>query len=97
MPRNLGATSLKRKRRAGNPMSDYDRLPSALRNWMAEAVLPWRARSVQVAYEKALARKGNEDMALKELDRLQDALIAKDALRVWGRAHPQAEARSLET
>ena len=40
MPTNRGTTSLKLKRRAGNPMRDYDGLPCELRNWLATAVLP---------------------------------------------------------
>ncbi|MEM8570045.1 MAG: DUF6525 family protein [Pseudomonadota bacterium] len=90
MPGNRGTTSLKRKRRAGDPMQEFDRLPSELRIWLSTAILPWRARSVQRAFEKALARTGDRALALRELDRLQDQLIAKDAMTIWGRAHPYA-------
>lgn len=36
---NRGATSLRRKRRRGDPMRDYDRLPPELRCWLADAAL----------------------------------------------------------
>lgn len=91
MPGNCGATSLRRRRRTQNPMGDYDRLPRELRLWVASATLPWRAKSVRVAYEKALARTGSPDAALAELTRLQTALVAKDTARVWGYAHPEAQ------
>lgn len=88
---NRGQTSLKTKRRAANPMQDFDRLPPELRAWMAEAVLPWRAASVQRAYVKALARVKDPQKALRELDRIQSGMVAKDAVRVWGADHPVAE------
>lgn len=71
-------------------MLEYDKLPTELRNWVATAILPWRARSVQAAFDKALARTGDARLALLELDRLQQALVSKDARQVWGDAHPQA-------
>jgi len=79
MRRNRGATTLKTTRRARNPMNEYDRL-----------MLPWRAATVQKAYDKAIALKGDHEEALSELDRLQRALVAKDAVRVWGTDHPDA-------
>ncbi|MCV6595249.1 MAG: DUF6525 family protein [Silicimonas sp.] len=91
MANNRGATTLKRKRRAANPMREYDALPKELRVWMAGAVLPWRAGSVQAAYGRALARTGDADLALAELDRVQAALVAKDAGRIWGQTHPAAD------
>lgn len=90
MTKNLGSTSLKRSRRASRPMAEFDRLPAPLRAWVAGAALPWRAGSVRAAYMRALRRTGDADAALQELDRIQAALIAKDAARVWGAAHPQA-------
>ena len=43
--RNLGQTSLPKRRRARDPMRDYDRLPAPLRHWMAQAALPWSPKS----------------------------------------------------
>ena len=93
MRKNRGATSLKTTRRARNPMGEYDRLSPPLRAWVARAMLPWRAATVQRAYDKALVRVGDPDQALKELDRLQRNQVAKDVARVWGTEHPDAVQR----
>ena len=78
MPRNLGQTKLRKRRRAENPMRDFDQLPPELRAWVAQAAMPWRPRSVQRAYRNALARTGDKDSALQELCRLEAAQLAKD-------------------
>ena len=39
MAKNLGATTLKSRKRSGNPMQDYDNLPPELRRWLSEAAL----------------------------------------------------------
>jgi len=78
MSRNLGKTRLKRRRRAEDPMREFDRLPPALRQWLANAALPWRPKSVRRAYEKSLSRTGDPALALAELDRLQQARLDQD-------------------
>jgi len=93
MSGNRGKTSLKCKRRAANPMSDYDRLPAELRIWVAQADLPWRPKSVLRSYQRAFAEMGDAKKALEELDRLQHRLVSKDAKNVWGEAHPHANDR----
>lgn len=90
MPNNRGTTTLKCKRHRCNPMAEYDRLPQELRLWVAGAILPWRAGSVKAAYDKALSRHGNPQRALQDLDRVQAALVARDAGAVWGKHHPSA-------
>jgi hypothetical protein len=75
-------------------MRDFDRLPPELRAWLAEAVLPWRPRSVRRAFARAVARTKDRDRALEELDRLQERLVAKDARAVWGDAHPRASTQA---
>ncbi|MDA7426141.1 DUF6525 family protein [Thalassococcus lentus] len=94
MPNNCGTTTLKRARRAGNPMQDYDALPRELRHWVSSAALPWRAKSVRAAYDRALARTGNPQKALEELDGIQRWLVTKDVARIWGKDHPSARAVS---
>ncbi|MEM1301341.1 MAG: DUF6525 family protein [Pseudomonadota bacterium] len=89
--RNRGATSLRIRRRKGDPLAEFDRLPPELRRWVSEACLPWRPRSVETAYQKALARTGNAKTALAELDRIEERLVAKDACKVWHGLHPAAE------
>lgn len=87
-PTNRGRTTLKRRRRGGNGMDEFDRLPKELRNWLASAALPWRPQSVQRAFAKAYASTGDRESALRELDAMQQRLIAKDARKVWGADHP---------
>lgn len=96
MNRNLGHTSLRRRPRRGDPMSDFDRLPFELRVWLASAVLPWRPSSVHRAYSRVLASTKDSARALDELNRIERRLIAKDARRVWGPEYPcgPAENRS---
>jgi hypothetical protein len=77
-------------------MREFDRLPAELRLWLARAVLPWRPRSVRLAYERALTRTRDPARALQELDHLQERLVAQDARLVWGRHHPCAAEPSSE-
>ena len=88
---NLGRTSLKRKRRNENPLLDYDRLPRDLREWVANAELPWRPRSVLKAYERAFSKTGDRNKALIELNYIQHRLVAKDAIEIWGKSHPKVK------
>lgn len=90
MSANLGKTSLKRRRRRGDPMRDFDRLPTELRVWLASAVLPWRPKSVHRVYKRALAREKDRARAIDKLNRIERQLVAKDAPRVWGSNYPCA-------
>jgi len=74
-------------------MREYDRLPAELRQWLSTAILPWGPRSARRSFDKALARTGNTDLALRELDRIQQKLVSRDASHVWGHDHPLAAAR----
>jgi hypothetical protein len=87
--RNL-ATTLKRRRRVRDPMAAFDRLPPPLRRWLAEAALPWSPASAARLYARALAAEGDAAAALDALHRAQRRLLARDAARVWGPAHPAA-------
>lgn len=70
-------------------MRDYDRLPPALRRWLAEAALPWSAPSVRRAWTRALAAcDGCEKQALARLSRAEARLLARDAPKVWGTLVP---------
>lgn len=82
MRTNRGVTALKRRRRASDPMAEFDRLPPELRAWLAKAAMPWSARSVRRAYKRALARTQDRSLALRELDALQARLIALDKRRL---------------
>lgn len=77
---NLGQTTLRRRRRQADAMREFDRLPPQLRVWLAQAALPWRPKSVERAYQKALARTGDHGSAMAELDRLQVRQLEKDTV-----------------
>ena len=75
---NRGQTTLKIKNRPSSPMSEFDGLPPELRRWLANAILPWSARSVKKAYRKAKSDLGNTASALNKLNQIEAKLIAKD-------------------
>ncbi len=69
---NRGAVPLRARRRQGDPMAEFDRLPPALRRWLAEAALPWSPRSAARAWTRARrACGGDEAAALAALDAQQ--------------------------
>ena len=90
MPGNLGATRIRRKRRAGDPMREYDRLPPELRAWLATALLPWRPRSARKAFERAMQATQDPARALDRLDAIERRQVARDARGIWGAGHPFA-------
>ena len=87
MRRNLNTTLRGRVR--ANPMADYDALPPSLRRWLAAADLPWSPRSVRKIWTRALVQSGGDPAAaLAVVDRSARKTLARDAVRIWGRAHP---------
>ena len=77
------ASSLTRRRKpraARDPMAEFDRLPSDLRRWLAQAALPWSPRSALRAWQRALAQSRGPQDALARLDALQAARLARDGL-----------------
>ena len=78
MKRNLGETKLRKKHRASNPMSEFDRMPKTLRDWLNTAALPWRPVSVHRAYQKALMKTGDQQSALEYLNFLQRERLLRD-------------------
>ena len=90
MPTNRGVTSLKRRKHTGNSMREFDGLPTELRAWVASASLPWRPKSVRRAFDRALSRTQSTTLALRELDRIERNMIARDVRKIWGADHPDA-------
>lgn len=83
-------TSLRKRRRAGDPMREFDHLPRTLRIWLAEAALPWSPRSVRRLWSKALQQSGGcETRALAHLSEIEAKRLTHDAPRVWGASFPQ--------
>ncbi|PYE85982.1 DUF6525 family protein [Pseudoroseicyclus aestuarii] len=77
---NLGACDLPRRRRSAPPMEAFDRLPPALRRWLAQAALPWSPASARRAWRAALGRTGGcEIAACEELSRIEAAQLRRNA------------------
>ena len=58
-------------------MAEYDRLPPALRRWLATAVLPWSPRSALRIWRAA--GSGDVDRALARLAAAEAATLAREA------------------
>ncbi|MFQ6552250.1 DUF6525 family protein [Aestuariibius insulae] len=80
MSRNLGATSLRRRARSGDPMRSYDALAPELRRWMAQAALPWSARSCARLWDRARRQGLGPNYALAALSRAERRQLERDRL-----------------
>lgn len=78
MSRNLGQSSLQRKRRSVDPMRAYDGLPTPLRRWLSEAALPWSPASVRRIWSKSLAKGLSPEDAILNLSRAEARTLARD-------------------
>ncbi len=78
MNRNLGQSSLRRKRRAGDPMTAYDNLPAPLRRWLSEAALPWSPCSARRIWQKYRAKGLSPEETLQSLARAEAQTLARD-------------------
>lgn len=76
--RNLGQTSLQRKRRSGDPMTAFDGLPAPLRQWLSQAALPWSPSSVRRIWTKLRAKGLSADQALLSLSEVEARALARD-------------------
>jgi hypothetical protein len=74
--------------RNSRPMAAHDRLPPALRAWVAAAALPWSAQSVLAIWQRALRDTGSPDAARARLDAAEARMLAREAPQVWGPAYP---------
>jgi hypothetical protein len=76
-------SSLAARRRTQDPMAAYDRLPPELRGWLAQAALPWSARSALRAWQRALQRfSGDTDAAKQHLSRCERSTLTRDRLHM---------------
>ncbi|MDX8350219.1 DUF6525 family protein [Cognatiyoonia sp. IB215446] len=78
MSRNLGATTLRRKRRAADPMRSYDSLPAPLRHWLSQAALPWSPASARKLWNRARAEGLSTDDALQALSLAEQNTLRRD-------------------
>lgn len=76
--RNLGESSLRRRRRAGEPMAAFDGLPPPLRRWLSEAALPWSPASVRRIWSRSRARGLSPEEILLSLSRAEARTLARD-------------------
>ena len=61
-------------RRLRDPMRDYDRLPPELRQWLAQAALPWSPQSAKRIWHRA----GGGRSALDKLAAAEAATLQKE-------------------
>jgi hypothetical protein len=57
-------------------MAAFDRLPPPLRQWLAQAVLPWSPDSALRVWDRA----GDVQTALARLERAQAATLRRDRM-----------------
>ena len=76
--RNLGRTSLRKRRRSSNPMREYDALPTPLRIWLSEAALPWSPKSAHRIWMRARKRGDDTATILETLARSEAKTLARD-------------------
>lgn len=77
MTGNLGASGLRKRRRKGDPMRDFDALPQPLRRWMSEAALPWSPTSCRRIWQRSRARGEPVERVLARLNHAQEQMLAK--------------------
>lgn len=78
MSGNLGQSSLRRKRRSGDPMSAYDGLPAPLRQWLSAAALPWSPASARRLWFKLRSKGLTEEEMLASLSEAEARTLARD-------------------
>ncbi len=78
MTRNLGASTLRRKRRSGDPMRAYDALPAPLRHWLSQAALPWSPASARRVWNHARAKGLATEDALHVMSKAEARTLARD-------------------
>lgn len=78
MSGNLGKSALRRKRRDGDPMAAYDRLPPQLRQWLSQAALPWSPTSARRIWSKSRAKGLSPEEALLALSKAEAKTLQRD-------------------
>lgn len=68
---NLGAAKVPRRRRSGDAMEVYDRLPAPLRAWLAAAILPWSPSACLAIWKQMRAQGCEVTEILAALDAAQ--------------------------
>ena len=77
---NLGQTSLRTKRRIGNPMYEFDALPKPLRRWLNEAILPWSPISVRRIWLKSIKEGLSNNEVVSSLRKAEERTPKRENL-----------------
>ncbi|QBF30093.1 DUF6525 family protein [Thalassococcus sp. S3] len=78
MTGNLGATSLRRRRRPGQSMQTYDTLPAPIRQWLSQAALPWSPASARKIWMRARAKGMSAEEAITTLSQAEARSLKRD-------------------
>jgi hypothetical protein len=81
MTGNLGATSLKKRRRTADTMAMYDALPKPLRIWLAAAALPWSPKSCKRIWDKSRQDGLDTNETLARLMRAEQKTLTRDKIK----------------
>lgn len=70
------------RRRPGEGLDAFDRLPPPLRRWLAGAALPWSVRSARRLWRRVLRETGGDTAcALARLDKIERARLNRESAR----------------
>lgn len=89
MSRNLGQSSLRRKRRSGDPMPAYDGLPAPLRQWLSAAALPWSPTSARRLWFKLRSKGLTQEEMVASLSEVEARTLARDRHSILFDFNPQ--------
>lgn len=89
MSRNLGQSSLRRKRRSGDPMPAYDGLPAPLRQWLSAAALPWSPTSARRLWFKLRSKGLTQEEMIASLSEVEARTLARDRHSILFDFNPQ--------
>ena len=71
---------MRKKKRTGNPMAEFDNLPVQLRRWLSEAALPWSPASARRVWLNAKAKGLTQDEVLLSLGRAEASTLAREKI-----------------
>ena len=89
MSRNLGQSSLRRKRRSGDPMPAYGGLPALLRQWLSAAALPWSPTSARRLWFKLRSKGLTQEEMVASLSEVEARTLARDRHSILFDFNPQ--------
>jgi hypothetical protein len=89
MSRNLGQSTLRRKRRSGDPMPAYDGLPPPLRQWLSATALPWSPTSARRLWFKLRSKGLTQEEMIVSLSEVEARTLARDRHSILFDFNPQ--------